>query len=321
MAAHAKRLWLEEDLGDDYRWSYRVSAVLFSGRSDYQDVDLVDTPTWGKVLLLDGKMQSTEADEEVYHELLVHPPLLHHPCPKRVFIMGGGEGATAREVLRHREVEQVVMVDIDKVVTDFCSKHLTRNIAAFRDPRLQLINDDARAQLQAADDGSFDVIIGDLADPLDGGPCYQLYTQEFYRDVVLAKLAPGGIFITQSGPAGFLSCQEVFTSIHATTCSVFPGTVIPYAQHIPSFCDVWGFNMAFTDPHQVPLSPEELDSRIASRIHGDGLHFVDGSTWVGLRHLNKVVRKALQEESAVYTATSARFIHGTGNMKAAAPQT
>ena len=80
---------VEEDLGPDYRWSYRVTSVLYSGRSQFQEIDLVDTPTFGKVLLLDGKMQSTESDEKVYHELLVHPTLLQHPCPKTVFIMGG----------------------------------------------------------------------------------------------------------------------------------------------------------------------------------------------------------------------------------------
>ncbi|EFJ44354.1 hypothetical protein VOLCADRAFT_76291 [Volvox carteri f. nagariensis] len=311
MSSYAKRLWLEEDLGDDYRWSYRVSAVLFSGRSLYQEVDLVETPTWGKVLLLDGKMQSTEADEQVYHELLVHPPLLHHTNPRRIFIMGGGEGATAREVLRHRSVEEVVMVDIDKVVTDFCAEHLERNAAAFRDPRLRLINDDARRQLEAFSDASFDVIISDLADPLEGGPCFQLYTQEFYSTVVLRKLAPGGVFIAQSGPAGFLSCREVFSTIHATLRAVFP-TVIPYTQHIPSFCDAWGFNMAFTDPEQVPLGIEVFDSQVESRIACLPLSFLDGATFTGLRQLNKIVRIALAQETEVYTARTARFIHGAG---------
>nr|BBC28481.1 spermine synthase [Eudorina sp. NIES-3984] len=311
MSVYAKRLWLEEDLGEDYRWSYRVSAVLFSGRSPYQEVDLVETPTWGKVLLLDGKMQSTESDEQVYHELLVHPALLHHPNPKRVFIMGGGEGATAREVLRHRSVEEVVMVDIDKVVTDFCSEHLQRNTTAFRDPRLRLINDDARLQLEAASDASFDVIISDLADPLEGGPCYQLYTQEFYKHVVVNKLAPGGIFVTQSGPAGFLSCREVFTTIHATLRSVFP-TVIAYAQHVPSFCDTWGYNMAFSNPDQVQLSTEVFDVRIEERILHLPLTFLDGQTFAGLCQLNKVVRSALSEETGLYTVGTARFIHGAG---------
>lgn len=312
MSESAKRLWLEEDLGDDYRWSYRVTSVLFSGKSEFQEIDLVDTPTFGKVLLLDGKMQSTESDEEVYHELLVHPTLLQHPNPRSVFIMGGGEGATAREVLRHKTVEKVVMVDIDKVVTDFCALHLDRNKAAFADPRLKLINDDARTQLESWPE-KFDIIIGDLADPLDGGPCYQLYTQEFYRNVVLPKLNPGGIFITQSGPAGFNSCTEVFTCINKTLVSVFP-RVTPYAQYIPSFCDAWGYNMAFADAAQEFISGPELDTRAEQRITG-ALKFLDGQTLHGLLQLNKVVRKALENEKEIYTADSARFIHGAGLKK------
>ena len=99
-------------------------------------------------MLLDGKLQSAEADERVYHECLVHPAMLHHPNPRKVFICGGGEGSTAREVLKHKSVEKVVMVDIDKVVCDFCEKHLEDNAATFKDPRLELIIDDAKAQLE-----------------------------------------------------------------------------------------------------------------------------------------------------------------------------
>ena len=148
--------------------------------SDFQDVELLETGPFGKVrrarlsisisfiflilllekpwliiyfkllqvLLLDGKLQSAEADERVYHECLVHPAMLHHPNPKKVFICGGGEGSTAREVLKHKSVEKLTMVDIDKVVCDFCEKHLEDNAETFKDPRLELIIDDAKAQLE-----------------------------------------------------------------------------------------------------------------------------------------------------------------------------
>eukprot|EP00879_Flechtneria_rotunda_P031647 GHRR01034594.1.p1 GENE.GHRR01034594.1~~GHRR01034594.1.p1 ORF type:complete len:119 (+),score=27.88 GHRR01034594.1:137-493(+) len=112
---YTKRLWLEEDLADDLKWSMLVKNVLYSGKSKYQEVDLIDVGPFGKTLFLDGKVQSSEVDEWVYHELLVHPAMLMHPNPKTVFICGGGEGATAREVLRHKSVEKVVMVDIDQV--------------------------------------------------------------------------------------------------------------------------------------------------------------------------------------------------------------
>ena len=116
-------------------------------------------------------------------------------------------------------------------------------------------------------------------------PC----AQDFYRNVVLQKLNPGGIFITQSGPAGFLSCTEVFTCINATLRSVF-SHVIPYAQHMPVFCDVWGWNLALTDPSQAELSAEEMDSRLAARVEGP-MRFLDGHTFKGICHINKHVRK------------------------------
>jgi thermospermine synthase len=135
--------------------------------------------------------------------------------------------------------------------------------------------------------------------------------QDFYEKVVLPKLNPGGIFITQSGPAGFLSCTEVFTCINATLRSVFP-KVVSYTQHMPVFCDVWGWNMALTEPSQSEISPEELDRRIAERIEG-GCRFLDGETFKGLCILNKHVRKCLVEEKEIYTSDSKRFIHGKGS--------
>mmetsp|Transcript_16477 Transcript_16477/g.49344 ORF Transcript_16477/g.49344 Transcript_16477/m.49344 type:complete len:315 (-) Transcript_16477:353-1297(-) len=307
----SKRLWLEEELQDDLKWSMLTRDILHAGKSKFQDVELIETGPFGKVLLLDGKVQSAEADEHVYHECLVHPALLHHPNPKSVFIMGGGEGSTAREVLRHKSVERCVMVDIDEVVCSFCEKHLEANTEAFKDPRLELIIDDARAQLEKAE-GTFDVIIGDLADPVFGGPCYQLYTQEFYQTVVAKKLSPGGIFVTQSGPAGVLSATQVYTAINHTLASVFP-VVTPFLQHLPSFADCWGWNMAFSDSKQQVLgSAEEIDARIAERLAGHDLKFLDGTTLRGIMSINKQTRAAIAAETHIYTVDNPKFIHGDG---------
>lgn len=114
---------------------------------------------------------------------------------------------------------------------------VTPRHALRRDPRLELINDDAYSRLRDYP-GTFDVIIGDLNDPVDGGPCYQLYTDDYYRSIVKEKLSPGGIFVTQSGPCGYLSASLVFTSIHNTLRQAFPA-VLPYACHVPSFADEW----------------------------------------------------------------------------------
>lgn len=304
-----KRLWLEESIQENLKWMYSVDNILHKEASKFQDVELIESGPFGKVLLLDGKLQSAEADEFVYHECLVHPALLHHPNPKKVFIMGGGEGSTAREVLLHKSVEKVVMVDIDEVVVQFCKEHLDANREAFEDPRLKLMISDARKELMESDE-NFDVIIGDLADPVYGGPCYQLYTQEFYETVVKQKLNPGGIFVTQSGPGGILSHTEVFTSINRTLATVFP-TVIGYTTHLPSFADTWSWNMAFTDPEQKLLTADEVDKRIATKVTKD-LGFLDGATMQSVATLNKHVRKGVENEDHIYTLENPKFIHGQG---------
>ena len=161
--------WVEEELEPGLRVSYGLKAVLNSTQSKFQTVDVVDLAPFGRALLIDGLMQSSQVDEFVYHESLVHPAMLMHTRPTTVYIGGGGEGSTAREVLRHASVERCVMVDIDPDVVRFCRDHLTENAAAFADPRLDLRIDDARAVLEKSPDVKYDVIIMDLDDPLEGG--------------------------------------------------------------------------------------------------------------------------------------------------------
>ena len=201
------------------------------------------------------------------------------------------------------------MVDIDDVVVDFCKKHLTENEEAFSDPRLELIIDDAKAQLENFQ-GKADVIIGDLADPVAGGPCFQLYTEKFYTEVVKNKLSDNGIFVTQSGPAGILSHDQVFSPIHNTVKQVF-GKAIPFSQHIPSFADTWGWNMGVMDKDIHILTPDELDKAIETRINGD-LKFMDGEAYTSITSICKSIRKTLEEETYVYSVENPRFIHGHG---------
>jgi len=280
-------LWFEEELEQDLRWVFGVSKILHTGVSEFQNIELVESGPFGKVLILDGKLQSAEADEFVYHESIVHPALLYHSNPKNVFIMGGGEGSTAREALRHRSVEQVVMCDIDEEVVNFCRKHLTVNAEAFRSDRLELVINCARAELEKRTE-QFDIIIGDLADPVAGGPCYQLYTKSFYEDVLKPRLKEGGILVTQGGPAGILSHAEVYTSIYNTLRETFKH-VVPYAAHVPSYADTWGWVMASDHPIP-PMSPEETDRRINQRLNSE-LKFLDGLTLSASIALNKHVRK------------------------------
>ncbi|XP_073005432.1 thermospermine synthase ACAULIS5-like [Typha latifolia] len=302
-----KSCWYEEEIEENLRWCFALNSILHTGTSQYQDIALLDTKPFGKALIIDGKLQSAEIDEFIYHESLVHPALLHHPNPKTVFIMGGGEGSTAREILRNRSVERVVMCDIDKEVVDFCKSHLVANKEAFFDSRLHLVINDARAELEKSKE-QFDVIIGDLADPIEGGPCYQLYTKSFYESTVKPRLTGDGIFVTQAGPAGIFSHTEVFSCIYNTLRHVFR-YVVPYSAHIPSYADTWGWVMASDSP--FTLDAEEFDVRIRQRINGEN-RYLDGKTFASASILSKTVRKSLAKETEVYTEGKAKFIYGHG---------
>mmetsp|Transcript_48347 Transcript_48347/g.155828 ORF Transcript_48347/g.155828 Transcript_48347/m.155828 type:complete len:318 (-) Transcript_48347:293-1246(-) len=301
--------WMEEELEDGLRGMYKIKEILASTRSEFQHVDVMDLEPFGRCLVIDGLLQSCQVDEFVYHESLVHPAMLMHPNPKRVYIGGGGEGSTAREVLRHKSVEKCVMVDIDGDVVRFCKEHLPENTEAFADPRLELVIEDAKVVLEQATE-PFDVIIMDLDDPLEGGPCYQLYTKEFY-EMCKTKLGPGGVLVTQAGQAGIKRHHIVWSAIHSTLRAVFP-TVLPYNQAVYSFMDEWGWHLALTDGAMPSkLSEEEVDKRIAARIQGE-LKFLDGCSWQGLFALSKVHRKTLAAETIVMTKGTHRFMHATG---------
>ncbi|CAI0466099.1 unnamed protein product [Linum tenue] len=166
----------------------------------------------------------------------------------------------------------------------------------------------ARAELENRKEEKFDVIVGDLADPIEGGPCYKLYTKSFYESTVKPRLTQGGIFVTQAGPAGIFSHTEVYTCIYNTLRQVFK-YVVPYAAHIPSYADTWGWVMASDSP--LELSCEEMDLRIKQRVEGEN-KYLDGTTFSSVTTLNKVVRNALYDETHVYTEGTARFIYGHG---------
>ena len=291
------------------RWNYEyitpslimaseLAGVVYAGETQYQRVEIIDTVPFGRCLILDGRTQSSEADEFVYHEALVQPALTSLAQPRSVFIAGGGEGATLREALSHNTVEQVVMVDLDREVVELCQEHLpNHHQGAFQDPRLTLIHEDARRYLEE-DTARYDLIIIDIPDPLEGGPAYLLYTDEFYG-VTRQRLNEGGLLIVQSGPCGPLNHQEVFTAIHHTLGAVFPN-LAPYRVHVPSFGTLWGFIIAGSGPFLETTTAEEIDERIAERVTRP-LRFYDGATHSGLFSMPKYIREALAVEERLIT--------------------
>ena len=279
--------------------------VFYRGQTEYQHVEVMDGATFGRTLVLDGKTQSTEVDEFAYHEALVHPSMIAHPNPKSVFVAGGGEGATIREVMSHRSVEQVVMVDIDKQVVDLCREYLpNHHQGSFDDPRLELHHMDA---LEFLEDTSlrFDVVIIDVPDPLEAGPAYLLFTQEFYS-LLKERLRPGGLMVAQSGPTGPAFYEQCFSAVANTVGSVFSGVYLSEA-FVPSFGTTWGFVIGSTGPDPTSLSVEETDSRISDRIDGE-LRFLDGITLRGMTSVPKYLRKAVDAEEKIITRENPIFV-------------
>ena len=293
-------LWYMERLTPYLVQASSIRQVIYEGDTPYQHVQVLETDPFGRMLVLDGKTQSSESDEWVYHEALVQPAMLAHANPRRVMVAGGGEGATIREALRHRSAEEVVMVDLDEAVVDLCKAHLPEHHqGAFDDPRVTLLHEDALAYLEQRET-PFDVIIIDVPDPLEGGPAYLLYTVEFY-ELVRSRLAPGGLMVAQSGPTDPANVREVFSSIAQTMRRVFDHAS-GYQAHIPSFGMTWGFIVCggADAPDPAAMSEAEVDARIAERIT-QPLRYYDGATHRGMFGLPKFVREAVAAETRIIT--------------------
>ncbi len=234
---------------------HAVDRVIAEGKTPWQHYLFFEHPVFGVTIAIDGDMQSCQADEGIYHEALVHPALFFHPNPKNVLIMGGGEGATAREILRHSGVERCVMVDIDGAFVEACRKYApTWSEGAFDDPRLVLKIMDINDYFDEAQI-PFDVVIGDLVDVADwSSPVAGLYSETFY-DRLKKLLAPDAVVATQ---AGALDLNEAINhrKVRRSLAASFEH-VASYGVVVPSFGGMWSYVVA----SDVPLDVEEMAKR------------------------------------------------------------
>ncbi|RKZ22443.1 spermidine synthase [bacterium] len=244
---------------------YRIERVLAREKTPFQLCEIVELVGMGKALFLDGAIQSCEADEFIYHECLVHPAMFVHPHPERVYIGGGGEGATLREVLKHNTVKKAVMVDIDRRAVELCMEHLPEfSAGAFEDKRAEVVYDDARKVLKQYE--NFDVIILDLTEPMEDTPSQYLYTLEFYKEIY-EKLTENGVFVTQAGStAPFYNA--LFASIIRTLKEIFP-YVYGMEIFVGSFQMPWGLVLASKKEDPMALSGEEIKKRMEERGVGE----------------------------------------------------
>jgi spermidine synthase len=232
-----------------------LESVLFKGHSAYQEVVIAEVPLWGRGLFLDSNVQLLAGDEFIYHEHLALLPLLYHPAPRRVLIIGGGDGLALREVLRDRRVEQVVLVDIDALVVEACREYLhDLHRHSFAHPKASIIIDDARHYL-ATGPLPFDVALVDLTDP-EGATGLELY-----REVIALlkpSLTPRALVTVNGGavdPPGYPAL-----SVHVLLQQYFDQVVL-HRAHIPSFAKEWGFLLASDYISFLDMTPDVLQKR------------------------------------------------------------
>ena len=255
-------LYFFEKYAESIARAIRVDELYYQGNTQHQFVQIFRNAFLGKVLFLDQKIQSAQADEYIYHESLVHPALFTHPSPRRTLIIGGGEGATLREVLRHACIEKAVMVDIDKQLVELSKQYLPEwSQGAFADPRARLIFGDARRFLEESEE-KFDVIVSDLTEPIESGPSVYLFTKEFFAEV-FESLSENGVFVLQAGNADPFYYQ-FFASCAKTLEKIFP-VVRPYWTFILSFGFPWGFVLAAKKDDPLSLSSRAIEKAVNSR--------------------------------------------------------
>jgi spermidine synthase len=277
---------------------HAIARTIVEAQTKFQHVEILQTAAYGKTLVLDGRIQSSQGDEFIYHEALVHPGMLTTEDPPRsALVIGGGEGATLREILRYPSITRAVMVDIDGEVVELCKTHLPEmHQGAFDDPRTQVRHEDARAYLEKSND-RFDFITVDLVEPLEEGPARLLFTQEFYA-LVRDRLTPGGTMTMQAGMTK-LGELGFFTSIHRTLREVFP-VVAAYQSFISCFGTPWGFIVASKKVDPARQGAQVVDKLIAERVKGS-LEYWDGVTHQHAFSLPKFIRKAVAKQTRIVT--------------------
>ncbi len=282
------------------RYEHDLAEVFVQGSTQFQDYLIGRSEVWGRMLVLDGVVQSTEADEFIYHEGIVHPACYAAAAvaPVRdVLILGGGEGACLREVLRWRSVESVTMVDIDGEVVEACRTHLPlHHCGSFDDDRVTLLHTDAVAYLRGLPEASLDVVVSDMTDPVEAGPSTFCFTVEYFEQIKRV-LRPGGVLAVQAGPS-----SPVEISLHAkvirTLQQVFP-SVIPYAVDAPCYGRDLGFVIASTT-NLVSRLTEAPITELTSQVSGDH-RWITPQLIVGKLSIPPYLQAAIDARSDVYS--------------------
>lgn len=240
-------LWFSEFHAPDVKHSIRVDRHLYSHKSEYQQIDIFDTPEFGRVLTLDGNVMLTERDEFIYDEMITHVPMAVHPNVKDVLVIGAGDGGVVKELARYDSIERIDLVEMDEQVIEACRTYLPENACRLDDPRVHIFYDNALRYIRRCKD-QYDLIIVDSTDPF--GPSEGYFTREFYG-ICYNALHEDGIMVNQQGSPFYKHDAEEIQRCHKRIVSTFPVSRV-YQAHIPTYAaGYWLFGFASKKYHPI----------------------------------------------------------------------
>lgn len=263
-------LWFTEKHTEHVKFSIQVDRQLYSSQSEFQRIDIFSSKEFGRFLTLDGYMMLTQKDEFIYHEMMVHVPMAVHPKVRKVLVIGGGDGGTARELIRYPAIEQIDVVEIDEEVVSACRTHLPQTACGFDDERVRLYYEDGLKYVRRYED-AYDLILVDSTDPF--GPGEGLFTKEFYGNCYKA-LKADGIMVNQHESPFYPNDAVAMQRAHKRIVDSFPISKV-YQAHIPTYpSGHWLFGFASKRYH--PLADQDADRwkalGIQTRYYNEQLH-------------------------------------------------
>jgi spermidine synthase len=263
-------LWYSEKYTENVKISIKVDKQIYSGQSEFQRIDVFESPEFGRFLTLDGLMMLTEKDEFIYHEMITHIPMAVHPDVRKVLVIGAGDGGAVRELAKYPTIERIDLVEIDEQVIDVCKEFLPQTACCFDDSRLTIYNQDGLKFIRKYED-EYDLIIVDSTDPF--GPGEGLFTKEFYGNCFKA-LKDDGIMVNQHESPFYEADAIAMKRAHKRIVESFPISKV-YQAHIPTYpSGHWLFGFASKKYHPIKdLKAEWWKSQdIKTRYYNTNLH-------------------------------------------------
>ena len=278
--------WFSEAQTPNVKLSIRVDRQLYSGKSEFQRIDVFESPEFGRFLTLDGYMMLTEKDEFIYHEMITHIPMAVHPNVKKVLVIGAGDGGVVRELVRYPEIETIEMVEIDPLVVEVCKIYLPKTASCLDDPRLNIHYEDGLKFIRFCEN-EYDLIIVDSTDPF--GPGEGLFTREFYGNCFKA-LKEDGIMVNQHESPFYDDDAHACQRAHKNIAASFPIHKV-YQAHIPTYpSGHWLFGFASKKYH--PL--RDLDET-RWNMRGLGCRYYTTTLHKGAFYLPRYVEELLSD--------------------------